>query len=73
MKEDALIYFKGNVDIFKEYYLTKDNNWLTEKYQSYTKNDDLPFMEFRTEVEEFRLDMSKEEPAAGDYNNVKIL
>jgi len=73
MKEDALIYFKGNVDIFKEYYLSKDNNWLTEKYQSYKKTDDLPFMEFRTEVEEFRLDMSKEEPAAGDYNNVKIL
>ena len=68
MKEEALYYFKTNVEIFKHEYLNKDNNWIIEKYKSF--KGESPFSEFKLEVPDFTLETNQEKP---EYNNVKKL
>ena len=48
MKEEALYYFKTNVEIFKYEYLNKDNNWIIEKYKSF--KGESPFSEFKYRI-----------------------
>lgn len=73
MKEEALAYFKGNVEYNKNDYLLKNNKWIFEKYQKYKKCDESPFEELNLNVEDFSLDMSSDRPETTDYNNVKLL
>lgn len=73
MKDDALVYFKNNVDSNLEYYLNQDNSWIYEKYSAYKGDDVSPFGEFKLEVPDFQMDMSEESPSRSDYNNCKIL
>ena len=71
MKEEALYYFKTNVEIFKHEYLNKDNNWIIEKYKSF--KGESPFSEFKLEVPDFTLETNEEKPEYTDFNNVKKL
>lgn len=71
MKEEALYYFKTNVEIFKYEYLNKDNNWIIEKYKSF--KGESPFSEFKLEVPDFTLETNEEKPEYTDFNNVKKL
>lgn len=73
MKDDALIYFKGNVDANLQNYLSNDNSWIYERYAMYKGEGESPFAEFKFEVPDFQMDMSSEKPENTDYNNVQIL
>jgi hypothetical protein len=73
MKEDALTYFKGNVEYNIKDYLSENNSWIYEKYVRYKKSDESPFEELNIYVDDFSLDMSSDRPESTDYNNVKIL
>ena len=66
MREDALTYFKSNVENNLKNYSLKDNKWVYSKYEN-------PFEEFKIQVPDFDLDMSSDKPEATDYNNVKII
>lgn len=68
MRDDALTYFKANVQYNCRNYLNLDNHWIFEKY-----TEGSPFLEFKLEVPNFELDMTSERPENTDYNNVKIL
>ncbi|MFI3326955.1 MAG: DUF6339 family protein [Clostridia bacterium] len=73
MKDDALTYFKKNVESNLEHYLDKDNSWVFEKYLKYKGEDISPFGEFKLEIPNFEMDMSEEKSEKTDCNNVKIL
>lgn len=73
MKEEALVYFKNNVESNIEHYLNQDNQWIYEKYAKYKGNGESPFAIFKLEVPEFQLDMSAEKPESTDCINVQIL
>lgn len=66
MKEDALTYFKGNIENNLESYSLKTNEWMFEKYAE-------PFEEFKIEVPDFTLSMADKNPANTDYENIKII
>lgn len=66
MKEDALAYFKSNVETNLKNYTSQNNNWIYSEY-------DNPFEEFKIQVPEFLLDMNSDKPESTDYNNVKIM
>lgn len=66
MREDALTYFKSNVENNLKNYSLKDNKWVYSKYENL-------FEEFKIQVPDFDLDMSSDKPEATDYNNVKIM
>ena len=68
MKDDALAYFKQNVEYNCKNYLSKDNNWVFDKFA-----DGSPLIEFKFEVPDFKMDMSSKNVGDTDYNNVKIL
>ena len=68
MKDDALAYFKQNVQYNKSYYLNKGNDWIFEKY-----NESTPLIEFKNEFPDFKLDISAKNPGDTDYTNVKTL
>lgn len=73
IKDDALVYFKGNVTENLQFYLDRDNTWMYEKYESYRGDGASPFGEFKIEVPDFKMDMLSDRPENTDYNNVKIL
>lgn len=73
MKEDALIYFKNNIEANMNYYLKKDNSWVFNKYYEYKNKEVSPFEEFKLEVNDLKLDVSEDIPAKTDFTNVKIL
>lgn len=68
MKDDALAYFKQNVEYNFENYLKKDNNWIFDKF-----SNNSPLFEFKFEVSDFKMDMSSNNAGDTDYNNVKVL
>ena len=73
MKDDALTYFKGNVNANLQNYLSKDNSWIYEKYAAYKGDGQSPFGEFKLDVPDFKLDMSAENISLGDYHNTQTL
>lgn len=73
MKDDALTYFKGNVEYNIENYLSNKNDWLLKNYHKYKNNQESPFAEFKYNIPNFSLDISSDKPESTDYNNVKIL
>lgn len=73
MKDEALNYFRANVDSNLMNYLNADNSWIYEKYAEYKGENEEPFAEFKLEVGDIKLDMSNEKPERTDVNNVKIL
>lgn len=66
MKQDALDFFKDNVESNLKEYGSKSCEWVLSKYEN-------PFEEFKLKIQDFKLDMSSEKPEATDYNNVKIM
>lgn len=73
LKEDALVYFKNNIDKHLEHYLDEDNSWMIEIYKEYRGEDESPFGEFKLGVDEIKMYMPAEKAELTDYNNVKIL
>lgn len=73
MKEEALAYFKGNINANILQYLDNNYDWVQKKYCLYKNNNESPFGEFKHEIPEFSMDMSSDKPESTDYNNVKIL
>lgn len=73
MKDDALVYFKNNIEKHQDKYLEKTNDWIIQAYQDYKGTDESPFVEFKLEVKDFEMDMSEEKSSVTDYNNIKIL
>lgn len=73
MKDDALTYFKGNVEYNINNYLLKNKDWIFEKYSQYKNESENPFIEFKFQVPDFSLDISSDKPESTDYKNVKIL
>lgn len=73
MREDAIAYFKKNVEVFAEFYFNEDNKWMYEKYVQFKGEEISPFVEFKLSVPEFKMDMSMENPEDSDFYNAKIL
>lgn len=67
MKEDALAYFKGNIEYNLDYYTQPSNSWIFDKYPGN------PLQECKFEVDRLDMDMSEESPEDTDYNNVKVI
>ena len=67
MKEDALAYFKGNIEYNLDYYAQPSNSWIFDKYPGN------PLQECKFEVESLNMDMSEEKPENTDCRNVKII
>lgn len=69
MKQEALDYFKNNMDILYTNYFTKDNNdWMFEKYGSE------PFVEMRDDYPDFELaDVDSYKAGELDLENCKII
>ena len=67
MTEDALAYFKGNIKNNLHYYKDDNTNWIKTVYP------DNPLQEFKIKVNDFKMDMTRENPSDTDYYNVKIL
>ena len=72
LKEDALVYFKNNIDKHLDHYLDEDNSWMIEIYKEYRGEDESPFGEFKLGVDEIKMYMPAEKAELTDYNNVKI-
>lgn len=73
MKDEALNYFRANIDSNLMNYLNEDNSWIYEKYAEFKGGNEEPFAEFKLEVGDIKLDMSNEKPERTDVNNAKIL
>ncbi len=73
MKDEALTYFKGNVEFNLKDYLSPMNGWVSEKYSAYKNSTESAFGEFKLDIPDFSMDMSSDKPESTDYNNVKIL
>ncbi|MDO4793673.1 MAG: DUF6339 family protein [Filifactor alocis] len=73
MKDEALTYFKGNVEYNLKDYLSTNNGWILEKYSAYKNSTEGAFGEFKLHIPDFSMDTSSDKPESTDYNNVKIL
>ena len=66
MREEALLYFKENLQYNYKNYLLDTPDWINEKFENSLE-------ESRVLVSDFSLDMGQEELYIGDCNNVKIM
>ncbi len=68
LKGKALERLKSNIEYNVEMYSEKSNSWIYE----YFENEN-PFMDYKKEVGEIKLNMSAERPETTDAENAKIL
>lgn len=68
LKENALERLKTNIDSNIEKYSESSNSWIYEYF-----GDENPFMDYKKEVGEIKLNMSAERPESTDVENSKIL
>jgi len=66
MREEALLYFKENLQYNYKNYLSDTPDWINERFENSLE-------ESRILVSDFALDMSQKEVSIGDCNNVKIM
>lgn len=72
MKENALVFFKANIENYKSKYIKDDNSWIYEEYKKATGEDD-PFEEFKYNVNDFKLKILPDDQGQEDCDNVRIL
>jgi len=66
MREEALLYFKENLQYNYKNYLLDSPDWINERFENSLE-------ESRILVSDFALDIGQEELSIGDCNNVKIM
>lgn len=72
MKENALVFFKANIENYKSKYMKGDNSWVYEEYKRAT-GEKSPFEEFKYNVSDFKLKILPDAPEQTDCDNVIIL
>lgn len=68
LKDDALETLRTNIRHNAKNYSKISNDWIYKFFK-----DEDPFEEFKYEVNDFKLAISKEDPASTDLENIKIL
>lgn len=68
LKENALERLKTNIEANIDKYSESSNSWIYEYF-----GDENPFMDYKKEVGEIKLNMSAEKPETTDIENAKIL
>lgn len=68
LKESALERLKTNIDLNIDKYSEGSNSWIYKYF-----GDENPFMDYKKEVGEIKLNMSAERPETTDAENAKIL
>lgn len=68
LKESALENLKTNIDANIDKYSESSNSWVYDYF-----GDENPFLEYKQEVGEIKLNMSAERPETTDTENAKIL
>lgn len=68
LKENALERLKTNIEANIDKYSESSNSWIYEYFE-----DENPFMDYKKEVSEIKLNMSAERPESTDVENSKIL
>lgn len=68
LHENTLEELRENIENNLESYKSNSNEWIFEFFQNNN-----PFLEFKKEIPEFKLNMSYEKPSESDIENVKIM
>lgn len=68
LKEEALETLKGNIKTNLRNYSNPTNDWIIDFFKG-----ENPFIEYKKEVSNFKLNMSYEKPEEGDVENIKII
>lgn len=68
LKEISLETLRKNIEINLKNYNSPENKWVLVFFENVS-----PFMEFKKEVPQFKLDMSFEKPEKSDLENIRIL
>lgn len=66
LKEDSLETLKGNIKTNLKKYSNSTNEWIKEFL-----HDDSPFIEYKMDVNDFKLDISSSRPEETDIENIK--
>lgn len=66
LKEEALETLKGNIKTNLKSYTNPTNEWIKDYFDGQD-----PFVEYKKEVNEFKLDMSYDKPEDSDIENIK--
>ncbi|MGC7872070.1 DUF6339 family protein [Desulfosporosinus sp. SYSU MS00001] len=68
LKEEALETLKGNIKTNLRNYSNITNDWIINFF-----NGENPFIEYKKEVNDFKLSMTYEKPEESDIENIKII